>query len=216
MFFGKRRVKSFREGGEFFCPQCYQQRSFRFQLLYEYATLMMVRMFRVGPPEKSVVCSTCQAVFSDAVLDYQPDAADREFAAEVFRINVLMAMVEGQLEPVEITTIQRLAKELTGVEPSRDEIESEVRQACDDQLDAAEMVRRIGRSLGAEGAKIVVQHAYQVASATGRVSRQRQAQLEQFPAGLGISLAGFQQLIEQIGCADDPPPPKSDGTERNG
>jgi tellurite resistance protein len=108
-------------------------------------------------------------------------------------------MVEGQVEPIEITEIQRLHHELTGRQVTQIEIEDEVRQAYEDDLDAAEMVRRIGRSLGGEGAKIVAQFAYQVARATGSVSEKRQAQLDQFPAGLGISAEGFQQLIAEVG-----------------
>ena len=197
MFIGKRPVRSIRGNGEFFCPQCYQRRACRFQIVAQYATLMMVRMFRVGEPEVSVVCTTCHAVFSDAVLDYNPDAEDRQFAAEVLRINVLIAMVDGCLEPVEIATIQQLYEELTGDVLSRDAIENEVRQAYEDQLDAAEVVRRVGRTLGGEGARIVAQQAYLVATAKGEISEQRQAQLAQFPAGLGLTMAGFQQLIDQ-------------------
>ncbi len=198
MFIGKRRIKSTRTGGEFFCPQCYQRRQYRMQVVNEYATLVIWPLWRVGQPEKSAVCTSCGAVFSDAVVDYNPDAEDRQFNAEVLRINVLIAMVEGRLEPLEITTIQRLYHELAGSALSRDAIEDEVRQAYEDAIDAAEMVRRIGRSLGGEGARIVAQQAYQVATATGRISAKRQAQLDQFPAALGISAAGFQQLTDAI------------------
>ncbi len=196
-----------RGGGDFFCPQCYQSRRFRFQVVYQYATIMMWPLWRIGPPEKSVVCQTCGAVFSDAILEYEPDAADRQFFAEVLRVNVLMAMVEGRLEPAEIAAIQRLYQQLTGQRLTRTEIEDEVRQACEDDVDAAGMVRRIGRSLGGEGARIVAQQAFQVAAATGHVSPNRQAQLDQFPAGLGISPADFQRLVEDL-------PPVTD--ERHG
>lgn len=201
MFIGKRPTRSMRGGGEFFCPQCYRPRQYRFQIVTQYVTFMMLRICRIGSPVKSVVCSTCGAVFSDAILEYHPDSEERQFIAEVFRINVLIAMVEGRLEAVEIATIQRLYRELTGSEPSREDVENEVRRAFEDQMDAAEMVRLIGRSLGGEGARIVAQQAYQVAVATGVVSAQRQAQLEQFPAGLGISAAGFQQLIDGVSSA---------------
>ncbi|MAD79649.1 MAG: hypothetical protein CMJ50_02230 [Planctomycetaceae bacterium] len=197
-------------GGDFFCPQCYQRRQYRTQVVYQYVTLMMLPICRVGSPEKSAVCSTCRAVFSDAVLDYNPDEEDRQFVAEVFRINVLVAMVEGRLEPMEIATIQRLYKELAGSEPTREDIEDEVRQAYESELDAAEMVRLVGRSLGGEGAKIVAQHAYQVAVATGTISEKRQAQLDQFPAGLGISVAGFQELIDGV----SPPAPGISSPQR--
>lgn len=205
MFIGKRPVRSLRDGGEFFCPQCYQARHYRLQVVHQYVTFMMVRICRIGSPVTSVVCASCGAVFSDAVLDYNPDAEDRQFNAEVFRINVLIAMVEGRLEPVEIATIQRLHGELTGHEPSREDVENEVRRAYEDEMDAAAMVRLVGRSLGGEGARIVAQQAYQVAAATGAVTAKRQAQLDQFPAGLGLSEAGFQQLIDEI-------PPSTRGT----
>ncbi len=198
MFIGTRPKITMRGGGDFFCPQCYQRRQYRTQIVYQYVTFMMVRMCRAGAPEKSAVCSTCGAVFSEAILDYDPDEEDRQFVAEVLRINVLIAMVEGRLEPVEITTIQRLHKELAGNELSREDIENEVRKAYQSELDAADMVHQIGRSLGGEGAKIVAQQAYLVAAATGSVSEKRQAQLVRFPAGLGISAVGFQELIDDV------------------
>jgi len=203
MFTGKRPVRTWIGRGEFFCPQCYQQRECKIQVTHQYVTFLMLRISRTGEPEKAVVCTTCKAVFSDAFLEYNPNEADRQFAAEVFRINVLIAMVEGRLEPVEIAMIQRLHKELDGCEPTRDDIENEVRLALAEELDAAQMVRRIGRTLGGEGARIVAQHAYLVASAGGTISSKRQAQLDRFPAGLGISAAGFAQLIDDVRSRPD-------------
>ncbi len=198
MFIGKRPKRIMLGGGDFFCPQCYQRRQYRTQVTNYYVTIMMVRMYRVGSPERSVVCSTCGAIFSEAILDYDPDEEDQQFVAEVLRINVLIAMEEGRLEPVEITTIQRLHKDIAGNDLSREDIENEVRKAYESELDAVDMVEQIGRSLGGEGARIVAQHAYQVAIATGSISEKRQAQLDRFPAGLGISAAGFQELIDEV------------------
>jgi tellurite resistance protein len=198
MFISKRSKKTMLGGGDFFCPQCYQRRQYRTQIICQYVTIMMVRLYRVGEPERSPVCSTCGAVFSEAILDYDPDQQDQQFVAEVLRINVLIAMVEGRLEPAEIIMIQKLHKEIAGNDLSREDIENEVRKAYESELDAADMVRQIGRSLGGEGAKIVAQHAHQVAVATGSISAKRQAQLDRFPAGLGISAAGFQELIDEV------------------
>lgn len=198
MFIGNRPKRTMLGGGDFFCPQCFQRRQYRIQVVHQYVTIMMIRLYRVGSSERSAVCTACGAVFSDAILDYNPEEEDQQFVAEVLRINVLIAMVEGRLEPAEITTIQRLYKEIAGSDLSRDDVEEEVRKAYEGELDAAEMVHRIGRTLGGEGAKIVAQHAYQVAIAAGPVSENRQAQLDRFPAGLGISAAGFRQLIDEV------------------
>ena len=198
MFIGRRPIRSMLGGGDFFCPQCYQRRQYRTRVVYQYATFMMLPICRVGSPEKSAVRSTCGAVFSDAIVDDNPDAKDLQFVGEVFRIHVLLAIIEGRLEPAEIATIQRLYKELAGNESSREGMENEVQRAYEGELDAAEMVHMVGRSLGGEGARIVAQHAYQVAVATGTVSKKRQAQLDRFPAGLGISAAGFQELIDGV------------------
>ena len=206
MFIGKRPIRSLGTKGEFFCPQCYQARPFQFQLVHQYVTFLMVPIYPVGAAERSVVCSACGAVFSDAILDYNPASAEQQFIAEVFRINVLIAMAEDRIEPAEIAALGRLYRELAGRELSREEIEEEVRQAAEEGLDAAAMVRQIGRTLGAEGARIVAQQAYLVAAASGTISEKRQAQLDQFPAGLGISAAGMQELIDAV-AAEVPRPP---------
>ena len=198
MFIGNRPKRIRLGGGDFFCPQCFQRRQYRIQVVHQYVTIMMIRLYRVGSPERSAVCSTCGAVFSDAILDYNPEEEDQQFIGEVLRINVLIAMVEGRLEAAEIITIQRLYKEIAGSELSREDIEEEVRKAYDGELDASDIVHRLGRTLGGEGVKIVAQQAYQVAVAAGPVSEKRQAQLDRFPAGLRRSAVGFQQLIDEV------------------
>ena len=91
-------------GGEFYCPDCGDDRTYRLIAVTRWFTLYWIPIFPMGKPVGEYVeCATCKSTFNEGVLQFDPKGAAEKYEAAfsiaakrvMFKMALLMTETKG-------------------------------------------------------------------------------------------------------------------------
>lgn len=194
--------------GEFFCPECGGDRSWRRAIARRWFTLFFIPLFPTGKPiAEAVECETCGKKFEPTVLT-KPTSAD--LASELqgsTRLAVCAVLRQGDAgdrgRRAAVEAVQRSG--MGGYDDN----------ALDHDLaslDLSSLTEHLGYLDGAlelPGKEMFVTSVARVAAAGGNLDQARPT-LEQIGAGLGLSSAHVAGVLSQASPLADQRGPESD------
>lgn len=117
------------------------------------------------------------------------------------RVLVAMVIADGDIDPDELMTAQRVFRDITGVGISDVELRKEAEQMQSSRAKVAECLGAAG-GLDLDARKRIFGAAFAVASADGFVLEEEDALLANVAAALGFSEAQYRGLVEEQMNAD--------------
>ena len=95
IIFGTRSMESVRSTGNFNCPRCGRSKPYHHKSVNRWFTLYFIPVIPMGSIGTYVQCGQCGATYSEAVLDYDPEAEKRQLYLKLRGLLVLVAMADG-------------------------------------------------------------------------------------------------------------------------
>jgi uncharacterized tellurite resistance protein B-like protein len=126
-------------------------------------------------------------------------SAGAQWEADVLTAMILMALADDQVIENEVTRVRALFGKLAGLTEQQTPSEADVREAFDriraegPQLD--DFLVEVGRRLDAEGTRCMLQAAYVIATADGKVVDAEDAMLVRIARALGIEPETYRALL---------------------
>ena len=115
-----------REHGNFFCPTCGANQSYRLRARRPFLTLYFIPTVPVGGLELFVQCDACKSTWDPTVLEMDEEVhqyvMEEQFRDEAIRSAVLVVIADGQISDDEIDALQRVASRLLDREVDREEL----------------------------------------------------------------------------------------------
>lgn len=198
IIFGTRGLTSTAEHGQFYCPRCSSEQQYALKQVRRFFTLYFIPVIPLDVAGRYVECQSCAGTFDTDILSYDPQAAAQEFFDDLKRIMVLMAVADGAVDQAEMDVIQNTYNRITGQSLAAGDISQEAQMAGNAGTTCSDYARRIAPSLSEEGLVILINVAFEVASAGGSISTQKNVELQKLPAALNISESDFRKVIEHI------------------
>jgi uncharacterized tellurite resistance protein B-like protein len=202
IIFGTRGVNTTAAKGQFCCPACGPASPYRHVRVRRFFTLYFIPLIPLDALGEYVECGTCQNSYKPEVLQFDPDAADREFHAEfevaVLNVLVRMMLADGHMDPAEIEAIRAIYQKLSGRDIQADEIRSEAAAVRSRNTSVEDYLGSIAGSLNPKGRELVVRAACMVATADGSMDDQELRMLHDVAAALDISDAHFQGILMAV------------------
>lgn len=151
VFFGEKESTHTAEEGEFFCPFCRDQQSYKL-VVVSTTCFMFVPIgpsFEVG---RYVYCDGCGKDFHPSVLDREvAESLTQEFFAWLLlRVIIQAARAHGNLNPAKMETIQNVFQDHLTIRPTAESIIEEVRLIQNEGENVLAQLERIGPRLKAQ------------------------------------------------------------------
>ena len=202
IIFGTRGVTYSTGRGEFHCPGCDARRPYEHKRVRRFFTLYFIPIIPLDVLGEYVECQHCRDTYKPNVLSYDPTSGKKlfeaEFHAAVKRVMVLMMMADGKVDAEEIETIRQVFGKLSKREVTQAEVDAEVNAARSEGHGLRQYLASVSGNLNDAGKELVVQAAFFVAAADGKVTDEETALLAELASALEMSPAHFRGAIDVV------------------
>lgn len=202
IIFGTRGVKSTIKQGEFNCPQCEEQRTYRHRKVTKFFTLYFIPLIPYGSAGEFVECTSCKGTFVTKVIDYNKNNANDAFLSEYEKAMkhsmVLMMLADGHIDEDEMLMVQKIINKFGHNDVTLDELEQYVHEVEANPEDVSTYLKRVTPSLNEHGKEIVIKSAISVAIADGHVDPAEIDLLHGMADALEMSKAHFKGILAEM------------------
>ena len=200
IIFGTRGLSFGKETGQFHCPGCRTDSTYRRKVQRRFFTLYFIPLIPLDKMAEYIECERCKGTFSLEVLELAPSTqqVNNEFHDAMKRVLVQTMMSKGTINESQLASTQQIYSEIVGRQVSAREIQDEVTVIQADGISADRYLGQFARSLTADSKRMVLDAAYCVALADGGIDAAEQATIEQFGQALLLSREEFVQIMESI------------------
>lgn len=187
--------------GDFYCPHCEGDRSYRLRARRPWLTLYFIPTVPVGGAEEFVECDSCRQSWDPTVLamdreSYQ-QAAEEEFLEQAMRSSVLVVISDGTITENEIEALKRVSNRLFNRPIDREELGELCSIAKQNRIEACNYVLTVSRAWSPEQRRLALQGMFLAASADGPMGDQQLETLTKMREMLELTSEEYQGAIEQ-------------------
>lgn len=199
IIFGTRGVKSDRERGVFFCPNCQMRRNYKLVEQRRYGHLFFIPLLPLDTVGSYVECEVCHTTYRPEVLDYDPDRLREklieDYSVALLRTMCCVAAADGRQSPYEIGTIRNLYAELTKNVLNDDQVAYLISVADHNAATLVQELERLAGNLNDQAKEALVQANVLVALCDGDASEAEFQVIVSYAQALGMSRAHFQGVL---------------------
>ena len=202
IIFGTRGVTYGSVTGQFFCPDCGDQRTYRHRRVRRFFTLYFIPLIPLDLLGEYVECERCASTYRTEILQHDPrenaDRQEAEFRQAMRRVLALMSLADGHVDDSEIDAIAVILGRLEDREVTRAEIEAELARAREAKIDIEHYCQEMAGYLNDAGREMVVKAALLVASADGTFDDAERSALAKIASALNMSRAHFAGVVAEM------------------
>ena len=199
LLLGTRRVTTDFRSGNFTCPQCAAERTYRHRKVSKYFVLFgfpVVALRRLG---EYIECAHCHSTFLPDVLVRAGSAAGETLLSEYDKAlrhtMVLMMIADGEVDDNELDTVLDIVNRYGDHAMSRIDLEVYAEQVRRLPQPVGTYLRQISPTLNAHGKERLIRCAMAVASADGVIAQSEVAVIREMGRSLDLTVAELQAII---------------------
>jgi len=201
IWIGTMNLTRTRDRGDFYCPTCTGQQTYRLRARRPFLTLYLIPTIPIGNEEIFVQCDSCRATWDVSVLDLKKEqhemAAEEQFRDEAIRASVLVVLSDGHISESEIDALRRVTSHLLDRSVSRDEIGELCSIATQNRIEALNYVLTVSKRWNQAQRTVALQSMFLAASAEGDLNKGQLATLAKMRDVLEMTNAEYQTAIEE-------------------
>jgi len=202
IIFGTRGVTSTKEQGQFHCPHCGPNSSYRLKSVRRFFTLYFIPLIPLDSLGQYIECSQCQGTYNENVLSYSPANAEKQveamFMIAMKQVMIGMLLADGVIDDSEVKVLQDIFEELAGVEVSEEDLREEIEVIQKEGSSCLEMVAAISHSLNNSGKEKVIRAAYRIAMADNVFDESESEFLSDLSAAMDITSAHLRGIMSEL------------------
>jgi uncharacterized membrane protein YebE (DUF533 family) len=197
ILWGTRGLKSTLEKGEFHCPRCGPDKSFKLVAINRWFTLYFIPILPMGQAGQYLECQACSGTFDEQARNYDPQAEASKFRDELggvlLRSMLAVAGADGHVEHRELEVMANVLTRITGTAYEIEDIHGAIDNIAPEPLD--KVLKEISSNLNDEGKVMVVHALAMVARADGDVAEEELGRVFKAGKTLGLRRAHIQQIL---------------------
>jgi len=206
IIFGTRGVTTTPESGQFYCPGCGGEASFRWKRVRRFFTLYFIPIIPLNKLGEYIECKECKGTYDPKVLEFDPGSKilrmEAQYETAVRHVMIAMLLADGHVDDTEVAAVRKLFEELTKKpleeKPLRDEIAEFSRSGA--TIDS--VLSGFDGLLNDHGKEKVVEAAYLVAAADGVFDDSEMEMLAVIGKKLGLSVSHLRGLMATLSSGE--------------
>lgn len=190
-----------RDTGNFYCPGCKGNRTYRYRTRRPFLTLYFVPTIPVGAAEPFVQCDGCRASWDVGVLQMTRESHEtaqlEQFREDALRATVLITTADGTISESEISAIQQVSKYLLERPIDREELGALCASARRLGIAPVNYIRSVKSAWNQEQCAIVLKAAFLACSAEGDLNAEQLKTLGQLKEMFNMTDQEYEQAIDE-------------------
>jgi len=190
-----------RERGNFFCPTCGANQSYRLRARRPFLTLYFIPTVPVGGAELFVQCDACKSTWDPTVLEMDEEVhqnvMEEQFRDEAIRSAVLVVIADGQISDDEIAALQRVATRLLDREVDREELGRLCSIAQQNEIEATNYVLTVSHRWSKEQREQALQAMFLAATTDEGLGKPQMKILAEMRDILELTDLEYERAIEE-------------------
>lgn len=199
VLFGTRGITATKDTGDFHCPECGQERSYRTRAVRRFFTLFFIPVIPLDEIGRYVECETCEGTYRPEVLDFDPAAqraqVEAEFHGAAKLVMIHMVLADGEVDDAEIAVLSDTFQVITGRTSDPTLIREQIDSVAVRQRDPVAVAAEVAPLLNIAGRESVLRAAIAVAMADGRLDASEERLLHDVADALELSRAHLKGLM---------------------
>ncbi len=187
--------------GDFHCPSCQQQCSFRHRRKREFLTLYFIPLIPLQLTAEFLECSTCRRTFDTQLANLTADqirAMQRNATIEMIRrVLVIIVAADEDVTVAELSAVREFTQQQDQPDISAEQLLREAAAVRQGNMDLLAYISHVAQQLSEADKELLVRHAFLAATAGGDLSAARQDLLKELPQAVGIPESRFREIIGQ-------------------
>ena len=200
-FFGTTGVVQRKGQGKFYCPRCQAVTPYSQQCEQQTSYAFFIPVSSKELPDV-VECRCCGAEYGEEILHSQAQfskpATETEFQRTLKRVMVQMMIVDNDIAPAEVRSIQRLYSEAAGKELTESQVQDQVEIVRKDPANIVVRLRAWDPPLTEEEKKLVIRSAFTLAAADEVIRDEEQAFLHEIARALELPDERFREICDEF------------------
>jgi uncharacterized tellurite resistance protein B-like protein len=204
IIFGTRGITLTGDSGDFYCPNCADERPYRRRKVRKFFTLYFIPLLPLNLLGEYIECQRCKNTYNEQVLELrgQLESDNREFEAEyeraVRRSMAIMVLADGKVEDSEIEAMANIFGSVTGRSASHDDMRKEIEQARGEGLDIQPYLESINGLVNESGKDFIIRALLGIAYADGDFDEAEQKTLIEAMAAMDVSKDHFEEIMKSL------------------
>lgn len=190
-----------RETGDFYCPGCQTNRSYRLRAKRPFLTIYFIPVIPVGGAELFIQCDGCKANWDVNVLEMNremhQEAQAAQFREDGLRTAILVTTADGTISEKEISALLTVAHKLLERPLDREELGALCASAARLGITAANYVESCKKRWNPSQGIVILQAAFLAASAEGDLGPGQLAMLADLKSRLNFTDREYVEAIEE-------------------
>ena len=129
IIYGTRGKNVHVDSGEFTCPRCADEQSYKHIEVKNYFTLYFIPLIPMGKAGEYIECEGCGGTFAPEILTYDPEAEREEMATTFRRLSVLFLLDVNRCTSSTLKAVQEIIGDTMNFDVEREDIAKDVKQA---------------------------------------------------------------------------------------
>lgn len=204
IIFGTRGLTSKKDHGLFYCPSCDASCSSRTHKVRKWFTLYFIPVLPLGLVGEYVECSGCNNTFGvesayRTKVEYNVHQLEvrAEYENGIRNIMILLMLGDGQIDKLEMRTIQDIYSNLTGEQYETTSLENDIREVQAQGQTVADYAKKLNGLLNGKGKSMVIEAAIKVAFADGSLDKKEEKLIYRLAKELDYSKSSIKQYIAE-------------------
>ncbi len=201
IIFGTRGITTTPEKGNFHCPSCTIEQSYRQRRVRRFFHLYFIPIIPLGTVGEYVECLACKDTYNLSVLNYDPNAiidqieAEYKYAVLAVMIHILLA--DGVIDDDEVDTIIDIYDKFANVRLSVREVHEKIAEIRNDSIQLSPYLQALQGRLNENGKETVLKSALLVALSDGDYHQSEKELMQSIGKDLGMSSAHTNGVIAE-------------------
>ena len=202
IIFGTRGVRSHRERGVFFCPNCQMRRSYELIEPRRYFHLFFIPLIPLDSYDPYVECDSCHGTYRPQVLEYDPERQRKnlmeDFNRALLHSMCLVAAADTVPSTSEAATIKHLYADIANYTVTEDQVLYLISVAEQGAQKLFQDFSRLSSQLSDQAKEALIHVNFLVAFSDGAATSAEVEKIAAYAQALGMSHAHFQGVFGEV------------------
>jgi len=196
IIYGTRGRNVHTDSGEFTCPRCGIEQSYKHYEVKNYFTLYFIPLIPIGSAGEFVECEGCAGTFAPEILTYDPEVEREEMATTFRRLSVLFLLDVNRCTSSTLQSLQEIVGDTVHMDIEREDIAKDVKQAQSASPDIKKFFKNQTSEFSEEGKFLLVITLRKILESESPLLQHEKDRMAELGKAMGLRAKHVKQVLD--------------------
>lgn len=196
IIYGTRGKNVHVDSGDFTCPRCATEQSYKHMEVKNYFTLYFIPLIPMGKAGEYIECEGCGGTYAPDILTYDPEVEREEMATTLRRLSVLFLLDVSRCTSPTLQAVQEIVGDTMDFDVEREDIAKDVKQAQSASPDIKKFFKNQTSDYAEDGKFLVIITLRRILEVEGPLQEHEKTRLTELGKAMGLHAKTVKEVLE--------------------